>query len=85
MDIRARIKLRKKREATGCHYEHWDQPPQHVSPISSLAKKDRPIPYVFSAKKLGNQFAWSCVWYCALGKVVPDDWATVENMGLREK
>jgi hypothetical protein len=28
MDIRARIKLRKKREVTGCHYEHWDYPSQ---------------------------------------------------------
>ena len=27
MDIRARIKLRKKREVTACHYEHWDQSP----------------------------------------------------------
>jgi hypothetical protein len=58
--------------------------PDKLVPFPVWQKKDGPIPFVFSAKKPGNQCAWSCVWFCALGKVIPDDWATVENMGLLE-
>jgi hypothetical protein len=58
--------------------------PDKLVPFPVWQKKDGSIPFVFSAKKPGNQCAWSCVWFCALGKVVPDDWATVENMGLLE-
>jgi hypothetical protein len=58
--------------------------PDKLVPFPVWQKKDGSIPFVFSAKKPGNQCAWSCVWFCASGKVVPDDWATVENMGLLE-
>jgi hypothetical protein len=60
------------------------KPPDKLVPFPVWQKKDGPIPYVFSAKKPGNQCAWSCVWFYASGKVVPDDWATIENMGLLE-
>lgn len=85
MDIRARIKLERKEKSLDVIMSIGISLPDKLVPFPVWQKKDGPIPFVFSAKKPGNQCAWSCVWFCALGKVLPDDWATVENMGIREK